>query len=512
MESLSDTKWDVVISGTGLQQSLLALALSRSGKNILHVDPNEYYGEAEAVLSLQEVDEWAARRQSGDGDGVFASAKVTRSDDAESLSPRGYSLALAPQLIHTRSELLSKLVSSKAFRQLEFLAVGSFYIFQPSSTASSSSSSSSTTTTPSLSRIPSTREDVFANTTISVKAKRGLMKFLKFVLDYTSEPQTDVWKPHAGDSLASFLAAEFKLDADLQAYIITLTLSLDGNISTEAGLAAIHRHISSMGVFGPGFAAVYPKWGGLSEIAQVGCRAGAVGGAVYMLGVGIKDVQKASSTAEMPEALDIVLSNDMPIKSKTLVKGLGKPPRESRRLSRLTAIVNSDLPSLFEAVSEGPTPAVAVVAVPAGTRLGDDGSSTEYPIYAMAHSSDTGECPRGQCILYLSTIASPDAPALLEKALSSLLASLAVEGQESPKSLYKVYYEQTGFDTPSVDVDGQSAVFSLLPLDLAFNDAVLDPVRKAWDLVMPNVTDEEAAEYLVFTDREGADAEDELDN
>ncbi|KAL7823394.1 GDP dissociation inhibitor [Trichoderma gracile] len=507
MESLSDTKWDVVISGTGLQQSLLALALSRSGKNILHVDPNEYYGEAEAVLSLQEVDEWAARRQSGDGDGVFASAKVTRSDDdAESLSPRGYSLALAPQLIHTRSELLSKLVSSKAFRQLEFLAVGSFYIFQPSSATASSSSA------PGLSRIPSTREDVFANTTISVKAKRGLMKFLKFVLDYTFEPQTDVWKPHAGDSLASFLAAEFKLDADLQAYIITLTLSLDGKITTEAGLAAIHRHISSMGVFGPGFAAVYPKWGGLSEIAQVGCRAGAVGGAVYMLGVGIQDVQKASSTAEMPEALDIVLSNDMPIKSRTLVKGLGKPARESRRLSRLTAIVNSDLSLLFEAVSEGPTPAVAVVAIPAGTRFGEDGTSTEYPIYAMAHSSDTGECPRGQCILYISTIASPDAQALLEKALSSLLASLAVEGQESPKSLYQVYYEQIGYDTPSVDVDGQSAVFSLLPLDLAFIDSVLDPVRKAWELVMPNVTDEEAAEYLVFTDREGADAEDELDN
>ncbi|KAL7816349.1 GDP dissociation inhibitor domain-containing protein [Trichoderma aethiopicum] len=502
MESLSDTKWDVVISGTGLQQSLLALALSRSGKNILHVDPNEYYGEAEAVLSLQEIDEWAARRQSGDGDGVFASAKVTRSDGAESLSPRGYSLALAPQLIHTRSELLSKLVSSKAFRQLEFLAVGSFYIFQPSSTASS---------TPSLSRIPSTREDVFANTTISVKAKRGLMKFLKFVLDYTSEPQTDVWKPHAGDSLASFLATEFKLDADLQAYIITLTLSLDGKITTEAGLAAIHRHISSMGVFGPGFAAVYPKWGGLSEIAQVGCRAGAVGGAVYMLGVGIKDVQKAASTAEMPEALDIVLSNDMPIKSKTLVKGLGQPARESRRLSRLTAIVNSELSSLFEAVSEGPTPAVAVVAIPAGTRLGEDGVS-EYPIYVMAHSSETGECPRGQCVLYLSTPAGPDAQAHLQTALSSLLASLAAEGQEPPKPLYQLYYEQTGYDTPSAEVDGQSAVFSLLPLDLAFNDSVLDPVRKAWELVMPDVTEEEAAEYMVFTDREGADAEDELDN
>ena len=88
-----------------------------------------------------------------------------------------------------------------------------------------------------------------------------------------------------------------------------------------------------------------------------------------------------------------------------------------------------------------------------------------------------------------------------------------MQGQaSSPKPLYQLYYEQSGYDTPSVDIDEQSAVFSLLPLDLAFNDSVLDPVRKAWELVMPDVTDEEAAEYMVFADREGADAEDEFDN
>lgn len=55
-------------------------------------------------------------------------------------------------------------------------------------------------------------------------------------------------------------------------------------------------------------------------------------------------------------------------------------------------------------------------------------------------------------------------------------------------------------------------MFSLLPLDLAFNDSVLDPVRTAWEMVVPGATDEERADYLVFTDREGADAEDEFDN
>jgi RAB protein geranylgeranyltransferase component A len=33
--------------------------LSRSGKKILHVDENDYYGGAEAAFSLQEAEEWA---------------------------------------------------------------------------------------------------------------------------------------------------------------------------------------------------------------------------------------------------------------------------------------------------------------------------------------------------------------------------------------------------------------------------------------------------------------------
>ncbi|KAK4918382.1 hypothetical protein LTR28_013148, partial [Elasticomyces elasticus] len=61
MESLDGTNWDVVIAGTGIQQSLLALALSRSGKGVLHVDRNAYYGGAEAAFSLQEAEEWVEK-------------------------------------------------------------------------------------------------------------------------------------------------------------------------------------------------------------------------------------------------------------------------------------------------------------------------------------------------------------------------------------------------------------------------------------------------------------------
>lgn len=341
---------------------------------------------------MDEVDEWAkspaseAESTTSRTDDLFTAKRVVR-DDAV-LSSRSYNIALAPQFIHAKSELVSQLVSSKAFRQIEFLAVGSFFILQQPSPDS---------TTPSLTRIPSTREDVFSNTAIPARAKRSLMKFLKFVLDFDTEANTELWKPHATGLLSDFLASQFKLDANLQAYVVALTLSADGRISVEDGLKAIHRHMTSMGVFGAGFAALYPKWGGLSEIAQVGCRALAVGGAVYMLGTRIKDVLGLTSQDETdPTKLEIALDNDVTVRSRKLVQASGGRATDSRCLRRLTAVVDSKLSNLFETVVEGaPPPAVAVVAFPQGSISVQD-ATFDYPIYAMVHSSITGECPNNQ--------------------------------------------------------------------------------------------------------------------
>lgn len=343
---------------------------------------------------MQDADEWVAKHKEPGTNSVFAAAEASKSDEGLS-SSRAYSLALAPQLIHTRSDLLAKLVSSKAFRQLEFLAVGSFYVYQQGSDAEPK---------PTLNRIPSTREDVFVNKVISMKSKRGLMKFLKFVLDYKAEEQLNVWIPHKDAPLSEFLASEFKFDDMLQSYIVTLTMSLDGKVSVENGLNAISRHLTSMGVFGPGFAAVYPKWGGLSEVAQVGCRGGAVGGAIYILGTGVDKIGDAKDS----EPLSITLSNNLTVKTKSFVEGSSTIEGDATTLSRLTVIIDSTLSNLFEVLVEGaPTPSASVVAFPAGSLCSADGSASSAPIYAMLHSGDTGECPSSQCKLCSSFIFTP---------------------------------------------------------------------------------------------------------
>lgn len=337
----------------------------------------------------------------GEAAGLFRRAAVWRHPEAEArgLGPaRSYALALAPQIVHTKAQLLSQLVSSRAYRQVEFLAVGGFFVYEAAAAAEEKGGV--------LSRVPSSREDIFSSTAIAAKAKRALMKFLKFVLDHdSSDEQRAAWLPHADAPLATYLTAQFKLDNGLRDRVLALTLSLDGRITVRGGLAILHRHLTSTGLFGPGFCAVYPKWGGLSEVAQVGCRAGAVGGGIYMLATRM--------TAGAPDdqgRVPLALSNDLDVVASSLVGARDAPSEDKGAVSRLVAVVRSPLGALFQAVVEGaPNPAVAVVAFPASAIPSPDEEEEESstaPIYAMVHSSDTGECPVGQCKWQLSSIMS----------------------------------------------------------------------------------------------------------
>ena len=50
-------KYDVIICGTGLVQSILASALTRAGKTVLHCDGNDHYGELDTVWTFDYLQE-----------------------------------------------------------------------------------------------------------------------------------------------------------------------------------------------------------------------------------------------------------------------------------------------------------------------------------------------------------------------------------------------------------------------------------------------------------------------
>jgi len=336
-------------------------------------------------LSLSEAEEWA-KKHAGSGS-TFSHAIVDcpTSADGEGVKlsqPRAYSLALAPHIIHAQSTLLAGLVSSRLHNQLDFQAVGSWFILEKSAEATDAHVN--------ISRVPSSREDIFRDSSFDLRAKRSLVKFLRFVQTY--EEQSEVWNSDAETPFTDFLQQKFGLPPSSHGALLALTLGSgpSAHVNTATALPKISRHLRSIGVFGAGFGAVLPKWGGLAEIAQVACRGGAVGGGVYVLKKGI---ESCSSLAD--GITELVLSEGEKITTSWLVGSPDDIPAKSSHavtngLSKGIFIVTPALATLFPPTSEGGvTPAGAVVAIPSGDPEGP-------PVHIIAHSHESGECPSSQ--------------------------------------------------------------------------------------------------------------------
>ncbi|KAL9586810.1 MAG: hypothetical protein Q9203_003726 [Teloschistes exilis] len=551
MESLNDTSWDVLISGTALPQSLLALALSRSSKKVLHIDCHDYYGGAEAALSLQEAESWIAQVNEASRISQFSLASICKeppNEDTEGSRlgfSRAYSISLAPHQIYTRSNLVPALVSSKCYRQLEFLAVGSWWIHdreeQIQAGQDGVGESGPKPKRTCLRKIPGSREDVFDDKSISLRSTRSLMKILKLATD--PETYRTIVEEHGHRSFAEYLTSECKLDLKLQASLLALTLSWDPPSKTTVAYALprLHRHLTSIGIFGPGFGAVIPKWGGLAEIAQVACRAGAVGGGVYVLKKGVESIEQSqgeptSTETANPRLMTVRLDGGDTVKVRWMVGTPTTIPNSVEvttaqrkaivEIIHLTAIVSSPLTSLFPPPAEGsPPPAAVVVVMPSSSLQLPDGvdESDVLLIYLNVHSSDTGECPDGQCIIYTSTsLAHPSASDILASALKTLLSTIHTEGESEPEILWSMTYTQRHtIPSPSPSSTANSSSFSstessrdlhhgILYLNelgpsLALEDEVLKDVRALWERI--TVGDAEGEEggsgFMQFVEREG---------
>lgn len=346
---------------------------------------------------MSEAEEWAERHSGADSktrDVTFSHATVeNQTADGEGVKlsqPRAYSLALAPHIIHAQSTLLAALVSSRLHNQLDFQAVGSWFILGNVAEGVDAPTK--------VSRVPSSREDIFKDSSFDLRAKRSLMKFLRFVQTY--DEQSEVGNNDAETPFPNFLQQKFGLPPSSHGALLALALESGPSqqITTGSALPKISRHLRSIGVFGPGFGAVLPKWGGLAEIAQVACRSGAVGGGVYVLKKGIE----SSSLVEGKTKL--VLSEGEKISTSWLVGCPDDVPVQSTHiitdgLTKSIFIVSPALSTLFPPTSEGGvTPAGAVVAIPSG-------DVESPPVHIIAHSHESGECPSSQ-----SKFHTPPAP------------------------------------------------------------------------------------------------------
>src|SRR5690606_17839606 len=58
IDSLETTVFDAIVLGTGFTQTIVAAALSRAGKTVLHLDENDYYGGESGAFGFRELMTW----------------------------------------------------------------------------------------------------------------------------------------------------------------------------------------------------------------------------------------------------------------------------------------------------------------------------------------------------------------------------------------------------------------------------------------------------------------------
>jgi hypothetical protein len=84
-EGLRLQGYDVVIVGTNLVHSIVASACARAGKSVLHCDGNNFYGETDAVFSLDGLIQWSLQHSLRDQDDEAVNTSSTDSQTVHGL-------------------------------------------------------------------------------------------------------------------------------------------------------------------------------------------------------------------------------------------------------------------------------------------------------------------------------------------------------------------------------------------------------------------------------------------
>lgn len=204
---IEPTRFDTIILGTGLQESVVAGALARAGRKVLHLDRSSFYGSHFASVDLEFFKPWAAAggaiaptrphdirqgfleephvrevRLPSSGSGCLYS-HVSVHDWSGGLGldrPRSYSIDLCgPRVLHCGGSMVELLVASGASKYLEFKALEALLTW--------------TTHRQGLQAVPGSRSDIFQDRSLSLVEKRHLMRFLKLVADLAPLSHTRPW-------------------------------------------------------------------------------------------------------------------------------------------------------------------------------------------------------------------------------------------------------------------------------------------------------------------------------
>jgi Rab GDP dissociation inhibitor len=156
-----DEEYDVVVCGTGFKECILSGMLSVSGKKVLHVDRNDYYGADSASVNLTTLYQ-----------------KFDRGAPPPEFGPnRDWNIDLIPKFVMASGKLVSILMKSKVSRYLEWKSVEGSYVYQYQAGGLFSSEKF-------IHKVPVTAEEALTSPLMSLLEKNRFKNFAQFVMGW----------------------------------------------------------------------------------------------------------------------------------------------------------------------------------------------------------------------------------------------------------------------------------------------------------------------------------------
>uniref|UniRef100_A0A2M4A4X2 Rab GDP dissociation inhibitor n=1 Tax=Anopheles triannulatus TaxID=58253 RepID=A0A2M4A4X2_9DIPT len=256
-----DEEYDAIVLGTGLKECILSGMLSVSGKKVLHIDRNKYYGgESASITPLEDLFSRFGIELPGD--------KYGRGRD--------WNVDLIPKFLMANGLLVKLLIHTGVTRYLEFKSVEGSYVYKGGK----------------ISKVPVDQKEALASDLMGMFEKRRFRNFLIYVQDFVADdPKT--WKdfdPATKDMQA--LYEKFGLEKNTQDFTgHALALYRDDDYLAEPAIKTINRiklYSDSLARYGKS-PYLYPMYG-LGELPQGFARLSAIYGGTYMLDKPIDEI------------------------------------------------------------------------------------------------------------------------------------------------------------------------------------------------------------------------------
>lgn len=257
-----DEEYDVIVLGTGLKECILSGMMSVSGKKVLHMDRNKYYGgESASLTPLKEF---------------YKNFGIEKDCPANYGRDRDWNVDLVPKFLMANGQLVKLLIHTGVTRYLEFKSVEGSYVCKASK----------------IHKVPANESEALGSSLMGLFEKRRFRTFLQMVQDVVpDDPKT--WKGHDLKTLTmQQMFEKFGLDANTADFTgHALALHLDDEYLKKPALETclrIRLYSDSLARYGKS-PYLYPLYG-LGELPQGFARLSAIYGGTYMLDKPIDEI------------------------------------------------------------------------------------------------------------------------------------------------------------------------------------------------------------------------------